>query len=95
MAATANDVKDACILNNEFSEYVTILIAGTQYPMKLVSKPNSRFSTSRWLKTKSPKAKNFQPKIILDKGWSGDVMYYAWENTIHVPEKLEFARYMG
>ena len=76
-------------------DFITVYDAVTRrfYPMKSVATPSSRFSNARWLRTTHKAAKNFNPTIVIEPG-SGDVLYYAWENTLHIPSNLEYARYM-
>lgn len=76
-------------------DFVTVYDAVTRrfYPMKSVATPSSRFSNARWLRTTHKAAKNFNPTIVIEPG-SGDVLYYAWENTLRIPSNLEYARHM-
>ena len=78
------------------SAYTLLLDKATNkyYPIKRIAKPSSRFSNAKWLRSASPLSKNFDPTIVIENG-TGDVMYYAWDNTLRVPSNLSYARRMS
>lgn len=66
------------LINNHFC----IQVNNEYYPVKNILTPYSRFSCAKYLK-RAPKG-NYT--IEREKGTSGTILFYAWENKIVIPE---------
>lgn len=78
----------AVVADERLSKYVYVFDKKTskRYPVKRISKPNSRFSNAHWLQSKAPIVRGgFAPKIIVEPDIRGEIHYYAWENTLCIP----------
>lgn len=92
-----SSISDFKLINNpNISDYVYLLDLTTnkQYPIKRVAKPASRFSNAKWLKSTSKLSKDLDPIFQIENG-SGDLLYYAWENTLQIPSDLKYSRRLG
>lgn len=92
-----SSISDFKLINNpNISDYVYLLDLTTniQYPIKRIAKPSSRFSNAKWLKSTSKLSKDLDPIFQIENG-SGDLLYYAWENTLQIPSDLRYSRRLG